>query len=125
MSEVNTTNAPAQADDTVGNANGGKGRKAPSQSGKAKLRWADGILATVKDGDKVLATFHIQKDGAKFKGVVKQDGKTETLISGVSKERAYYALTHFYHYGVRPEVKVAKAPAKKAATKASKASSAA
>ena len=105
-----STDAAPEAE-AKGNTNGGKGRKAPRQSGKAKLRWENGVKATVKDAEgKEVAVFQIVSDGkGAHKGTVRADGKTTVLITGVTHDRAYYALTHFYHWDKLPEVKAAKA----------------
>jgi hypothetical protein len=81
---------------------GEKTRKAPSASGKAKLRW-DGDVAKAEG---VEVGRRVEKDGA-WSAVVKVNGKNETLASGLSHDRAYSVVVAFYHRGERPAVKKA------------------
>jgi hypothetical protein len=85
-------------------------RKAPTQSDKPKLRW-DAEVA--KAGDVEFGKLVEQKDGA-YDAVVKSNGKTEILATGVSRNRAYAVIVAFYHRGERPVAKTVSATPKKA-----------
>ena len=89
--------APAKKAPAKAAAKAPTGRKTPAQSGRQKLRWAKtgtgGLVATTDD-----ATYAVVKSGEKFKGTVKKDGKTVTVIDGVSEIRAYAVLTALHHY---------------------------
>lgn len=91
----------------VGTADGSKGRKQPAQSGRPKLRWravgdADPrtgeVLATMAD-----VTYRVQPSKEGWKATVHKDGKTTVLVTDVSRNRAYYAATHYHHWDKMPE----------------------
>jgi len=78
-------------------------RKAPTQSGRPKLRWKDEIA---KAGDVEIGRRVEQSDGT-FNAVVRVGGKSKVIAEGLSRERAYYAVVDFYHRDRLPETKTA------------------
>ena len=97
--------APARKAPAKAAAKAPTGRKTPAQSGRQKLRWAKtgtGLVATTDD-----VTYGIVKSGEKFKGTVKKDGETVTVIDGVAEGRAYAVLTALHHYDRMPDGKKA------------------
>jgi hypothetical protein len=90
------------------------GRKTPTRSDKARLRWQkQGTSVVAVAGDTTYTIVKSKKDGSKFAGTVKKEGQAANIvIDQVSGSRAYAALMRLHHYGEMPEGK--KAAAKKA-----------
>jgi hypothetical protein len=86
---------------TVSNANRPTGAKS---SGRPKLRWqlvgqraADGSVeqfATVDD-----MTLRVTRSTHGWAATVEQNGKTTVLATDIGHTKAYYKVTHFYHWG--------------------------
>lgn len=103
--------------ETVGNSNGGAGRKKPTKSGRVQLRWfqLDGVTKATKatsatakigEGDEQVV-FRIVPSKNGWKSTVRKGGKTVELAVDVKRQRAYDVIVDFYHYDRMPEVKAA------------------
>jgi hypothetical protein len=108
------TKTPARAPAKKAPAEASTGRKTPTRSDKARLRWQkQGTSVVAVAGDTTYAVVKSKKDGSKFAGTVKKEGQAANIvIDQVSGSRAYAALMRLHHYGEMPEAK--KAAAKKA-----------
>jgi hypothetical protein len=100
----------------VSSFDGGRRRKRPVQSGRAKISWTlkyetdnnakeDPVIGTVQDASGNVVTFDLDRtdDGKSWCATVRAPGSApQRLVSGVGRQRAYQTIKDFHHWDSDP-----------------------